>query len=269
MGDIAENLAAWDQTHEWPQQGDEWSEAWGGARSQWWGTLFPRIHPFLPTGTVLEIAPGYGRWTQFLRGVCRHLIAVDLSANCITACQQRFAEMPEIELHVNDGRSLDMIADRSIDFVFSFDSLVHAEQDVIRDYLVEIERKLTPDGVGFLHHSNVHALLEPWGRSLPEPIARRVLKRVNMRVNKGWRSQSMSASRFVEACDAAGLQCITQEIVNWGVGQNLTDCLSTFTRKGSCWSRPVVRFVNNQFMAEAQRVRQIAVKPAREDRTAQ
>ena len=32
--------------------------------SQWFGLIFPRIHAFLPTGTILEIAPGFGRWTN-------------------------------------------------------------------------------------------------------------------------------------------------------------------------------------------------------------
>ena len=38
------------------------------------------------------------------------------------------------------------IPDRSSDSVFSFDSLVHAEADVIRGYLAQIGRKLKPSG---------------------------------------------------------------------------------------------------------------------------
>ena len=39
----------------------------GRADAQWYGSLLPRIHRFLPTGQVLEIACGYGRWTQYLK----------------------------------------------------------------------------------------------------------------------------------------------------------------------------------------------------------
>jgi len=53
--------------------------------------------------------------------------------------------------------SLAVAADRSIDLVFSFDSLVHAERDVIGGYLNEFARVLADDGVAFIHHSNTGA----------------------------------------------------------------------------------------------------------------
>ena len=33
--------------------------------------------------------------------------------------------------YLNDGRSLSMIADGSVDFIFSFDSFVHPDRDVV------------------------------------------------------------------------------------------------------------------------------------------
>ena len=50
--------------------------------------------------------------------------------------------------------SLPMVEDQSIDFAFSFDSLVHVESDVLMGYLAELARTLKPEGVAFLHHSN-------------------------------------------------------------------------------------------------------------------
>jgi ubiquinone/menaquinone biosynthesis C-methylase UbiE len=143
------------QTWSWSQEGDEWSAPWGGTAALWWGSLFPRVRPFLPTETILEIAPGHGRITQFLKDYCHRLVLVDLAEGCIEACRRRFSACSHIEYHVNDGYSLDAVADRSVDFVFSFDSLVHAEADVIRAYVLELARKLKPDSVGFLHHSNL------------------------------------------------------------------------------------------------------------------
>jgi hypothetical protein len=35
-----------------------------------------------------------------------------------------------------------MVADRSIDFLFSFDSIVHADADVFQDYPRQLGRKL-------------------------------------------------------------------------------------------------------------------------------
>lgn len=72
--------------------------------------------------------------------------------------------------YVNDGKSLAMVEDRSVDFAFSFDSLVHVEADVIAAYLNQLGKKLKPGGFTFLHHSN----LESYRKSiwLPKAIGR-------------------------------------------------------------------------------------------------
>ena len=107
--------------YDWKQAGEEWSEPWGTSDAQWNGTIFPRIRDWLPTGTILEIAPGFGRWTHFLKDYCDELWAVDKSSECIEACRQRFASAPHVRCYLNDGRALSMIRDSSIDFIFSFD----------------------------------------------------------------------------------------------------------------------------------------------------
>ena len=155
MPSVETNKAVWRDEYTWPQRGDEWSAPWGNAATQWHCVILPRIHAFLPAHTVLEIAPGYGRWTQFLQPEAQHLIAVDLSESCIEACKSRFADATNISYHVNDGKSLATVADGSVNFAFSFDSLVHADLDVLRAYLAELRNKLSPDGVAFLHHSNI------------------------------------------------------------------------------------------------------------------
>src|SRR5688500_1699608 len=124
MPEVEHNAEVWEAGWDWSQQGDEWSEWWGGTPALWHGALLPRLHPFLPAGTVLEIAPGYGRWSQYLKDRCDRLILVDLAEKCIDGCRRRFADADNIEFHVNDGKSLDMVEDGSIDLAFSFDSLV-------------------------------------------------------------------------------------------------------------------------------------------------
>ncbi len=136
MPTIEENLNAWSQ-YNWPDGGDEWSQAWGGTDYLWYGTIFPRLQYFLPTSYILEIAPGFGRMTNYLRKYCEKLIVVDLTEKCINACKERFATDTHIHYHVNDGKSLSMIPDKSIDFIFSWDSLVHAEADAIEGYINE------------------------------------------------------------------------------------------------------------------------------------
>jgi ubiquinone/menaquinone biosynthesis C-methylase UbiE len=112
------NSQEWDTSYQWSDAGDEWSEVWGGSETQWAATLLPRVRNFLPASTILEIAPGHGRWTQYLVKLCDIYIGIDLAANCIAACQERFKAASHASFFVNDGRSLPMVPDNSVDFVF-------------------------------------------------------------------------------------------------------------------------------------------------------
>jgi SAM-dependent methyltransferase len=221
MPALADNLSMWNQAYDWSQRGDEWSEAWGGVSYQWWVTLFPRIQAFVPAARILEIAPGYGRWTNFLRELCDELIAVDIAENAVAHCRERFAGDERVSFHVNDGTSLAVAADRSVGLVFSFDSLVHAERDVIGGYLREFARVLADDGVAFIHHSNTGAY-EP-GTYDPHNIH--------------WRATTVSAELVERLARAEGLSCVSQETVAWGNETILNDCFSVITRAGSRWDR--------------------------------
>src|SRR5947208_6899829 len=80
--------------YDWKDAGEEWSESWGTSQAQWTETILPRIRECLPTGTILEIGPGYGRWTHYLKDFCDRLVAVDRAAQCIDACRGRFVDDP-------------------------------------------------------------------------------------------------------------------------------------------------------------------------------
>jgi ubiquinone/menaquinone biosynthesis C-methylase UbiE len=240
MADLDTNLTIWEQSWDWSRAGEEWSDSWGGTPALWFGALLPRLHAFVPTDTILEIAPGYGRWTQYLKELCDHLVVVDLAERCIEHCRERFADASNIEYHVNDGRSLEMVPDRSIDLAFSFDSLVHADADVIEGYLRQLARKLKPDGLGFLHHSNAgqYGRLNALARKMPERIRRPLARRGALIDVYAWRAESVSADVVAEQCEAVGLACLSQEKLNWESGYYLTDAISLFTPRGSRWERP-------------------------------
>jgi len=99
------------------------------------------LQQWIPCKTLLEIAPGFGRWTQYLKDLADYLIVVDLTEKCIMACRERFAAAANISYVVNDGRSLGSVSDVSVDFIFSFDSLVHVEADVIESYLPSLRER--------------------------------------------------------------------------------------------------------------------------------
>jgi SAM-dependent methyltransferase len=275
MGIISENQKVW-TNRTWRLQGNDWSRGWGGTELLWWGTILPRIHAFVPTEAILEIAPGFGRCTQYLKDLCQHLTVVDLTEKCIEACKQRFSSCSHITYYVNDGKSLDMIADQSIDFVFSYDSLVHVEADVIEAYLSQLARKLKPNGVGLVHHSNLGAYVSRLTGKLPFYID-------NKLDGSNWRGESVTAILFEAYCEKVNLQCISQEIIvlypessiKWGrpggrlqgrisrrmidrYGRVLNDCFSLFTQKNSVWVRPNRVLVNRKFWDEAKNLSRLS-----------
>ncbi|HEX3048661.1 MAG TPA: class I SAM-dependent methyltransferase [Bacillota bacterium] len=245
MASINENLNLW-SGYDWTQLGDEWSEPWGGSDYLWFGTIMPRICRFLPAKTILEIAPGYGRCTQFLRFNCEKLIVVDVTPNCIDFCKERFKTATNIDYYVNDGRSLNMLDNHSIDFVFSWDSLVHTEADVISSYLCYLAAKLKPGGAGFLHHSNFGTLINP-ETSLPTVD------------NNHGRASSMTAELSRILCKNAGLRCIAQEIINWRESF-LNDCFTWIQKPDK--SQPVQEtkiYSNPNFNLEMNHLQQISL----------
>jgi hypothetical protein len=145
-----------------------------------------------------------------------------------------------------------MIQDRSIDFVFSFDSLVHVEAEVIEAYLNQLSTKLQPNGVGFIHHSNLGKYQQALAavESISSEIKDLVVNRIFLAPTH-WRAASMTAELFADYCDHADLQCISQELVNWGTDELLIDCFSMFTPKNSIWARPNNVIENKEFMREA------------------
>jgi SAM-dependent methyltransferase len=238
MPTVKWNAATWNGGYDWSSAGEEWSQVWGGSESQWYGSILSRVGSYFPIRTILEIAPGYGRWTRFLLRRCVRLIGIDLSEECVQLCQERFAGYPRAKFYVNDGKSLKAVADGSVDFVFSFDSLVHAEDDILESYVAQIADKFTPNGIGLIHHSNL-------GACAPGTA------------NSHQRAASMTADKFLAFCSSAGLACISQEIVNWGQPE-LVDCLSLFTTAGSTWDRPLCRLENPRFMLEAEMLKTIS-----------
>ncbi|HVG17350.1 MAG TPA: class I SAM-dependent methyltransferase [Chitinophagaceae bacterium] len=258
MSTVEQNIKRWKENYKWTDAGEEWSSEWGGSSTQWFGTILPRIYPFLPTGTILEIAPGYGRWTNYLKNYCEQLMIVDVAENCIEACRHRFAAESKITCHVNDGKSLAMVPDNSVDFVFSFDSLVHAESDVIEAYLNQLAKKLKPTGFGFIHHSNIGSYPGHFSiaKRFPHSVTKR-LTRLGILDTPHWRASSMTALSFERYCDRAGLQCVSQELVNWA-SKRLIDCLSVFTPKANGHQRSNVVIENPDFMTEAKKLRRLS-----------
>jgi ubiquinone/menaquinone biosynthesis C-methylase UbiE len=248
MVSVSENRAIWDGDYSWAGAGDEWSAAWGSVPMQWHGTLMPRIHRFLPAGTILEIACGHGRWTRFLKQHCERLIGVDLSNQCIEACRRRFDGDRGLSFFQNDGKSLDAVADESVDFIFSFDSLVHADIAVLSNYLGQFKRILKRDGTAFIHHSNNGECSRLHPRRIRK--LRGLLRVLHILEFHHLRDLSVSAAKVAKTAHEHGLACVGQEINTWLTSRTFIDCFSMIVRGDSVRARENVVIRNADFCRE-------------------
>jgi SAM-dependent methyltransferase len=240
--------------YDWKDAGEEWSERWGTSEAQWFGTILPRIQNCLPASTILEIGPGYGRWTHYLKDHCDRLWVIDRAEECIDACRSRFASDPRVTGYVNKGGSLAMLPDDSVDFVFSFDVFVHIKREVVEEYLRELAKKLKPGGKGFIHHSNLGEYASSPREHLPASL-KKIFRKLHLLDEDHHRTPTMTAELFRTLCLQNGLQCVRQEIVNWR-GRRLIDCLSSFERTVSPSRIATEVSRNRNFMREAAAIRE-------------
>jgi ubiquinone/menaquinone biosynthesis C-methylase UbiE len=217
MPDIAWNKAVWNRDYAWPQDGDEWSqqaEYCGVPYEKWKDEL---VRTFLvpnmrPESTVLEIGPGHGRWSSLIphRIPKGTLHLADLSPTCIEFCRKRLASHNNVQYHVTDGRSLSMLPEKSVDFVWSFDTFVHIEEPEVRAYAKDLHRVMKLQSMGVIHHP---------GSPTPE-------QRQN-----GMRSL-VDSRKFATILAENNLHVIRQ-ISEWGNGCNLKmtgDAITVFAR---------------------------------------
>lgn len=251
------NKKWWGTDYDWSEAGDEWSKPWGGPEAQWYGSLFPRVHRYLPASEIVEIACGYGRWTQFLREGCDHLTGVDISQVCVDACTERFAGDERLRFVTNDGATFPGVADTSVDLVFSYDSLVHADQSVITAYLHEIRRVLKPEGVAFIHHSNLGAYEQRHWLIRRVPKLGGALRRLHVLDSVHMRDPGVSAESVAAAARSAGLRCIGQEVTTWLTRRTLIDCMSVIVPEESAATQPNHVVVNRDFHKEPAYVAQV------------
>jgi len=219
---IDANRELW-TAHTWNRDGDEWD---GQARlagvpyEEWKASLADEfiVSNIRPGMTVLEIAAGHGRWSEIMLPLSAKLILIDLNPECIEYCRAKFSTATNVEYVVTDGKSLPGIANGSVDFVWSFDSFVHMDRSVIRQYFCEIKRVLRPAGRAVIHHAGrKHRWL--WlGRIRHRAVfLRRLYARISMGAwysDDGWRS-NISPEVVREIAYDTGLVLVSQDR-DWG-----------------------------------------------------
>jgi len=170
---VLENTLKWNH-YRWELGENEWTQS-----AEWKQSIIDHVmlKNITPDRTVLEIGPGFGRWTRKLVEISKRLIVVDISEKCIEHCKKTFGENDNIEFHLNDGGSLDFVADDSVDFVWSFDVFVHVEPVDVDRYLSEFRRILKKDGQIIIHHGIIGKSDHNWRSTLTLQIFTELLQK--------------------------------------------------------------------------------------------
>jgi SAM-dependent methyltransferase len=97
---------------------------------------------------VLEIGCGAGRMTRAIAAAFGQVDAVDISAEMIALARRNLDGIRNAAVQKNNGTDLAPLPDGVYDFAFSFIVFQHIPStDVIRSYVREVHRCLTPGGL--------------------------------------------------------------------------------------------------------------------------
>ena len=206
-----EEQRLWNLNSNWETDGHEWSKSFGTTENLWNNEIFDKIKEFRGK-KILEIAPGFGRITQFLSILAGELIVVDLNHICIEKTKSKLKHHV-LAYFVNDGKSFPKVRDNSQDLVFSFDSFVHMHANVTEEYVKEISRVLKPGGQAFIHHS--------WLYGGSDESTHNVAGRSNM-----------SPEQFKTFVENNNMEIVSQNVIQFEPLElwNGTDCISIFRK---------------------------------------
>lgn len=146
---VTTNREIW-TTWAWERGGEEWT-----ASEAWKQSLIEHVlDPTMPRGgTILEIGPGAGRWTETLHARAEHLVLADITDTTLGLCRERLGDPPNVSYVRTDGSGLRDVASDSVDAVWAFDTFVHIAPLDVAGYLADVKRVLRDGGQAVIHHS--------------------------------------------------------------------------------------------------------------------
>lgn len=159
-----------------------------------------------------DFACGRGRNTEKLRTLAKEVTMIDVNAENIIFCREYFKDDRNIRFVLCSGYTIENVEDESFTFLYTYDSMVHFDIELIIAYLPEFTRTLKKGGTLFVHHSNYTGA----------PGA-------DFRKNPHWRNY-MSRDLFRHLATRAGLKVVSQNVIGWGGVRGL-DCLTLCVRE--------------------------------------
>lgn len=154
------------EKHEIKNLGDEWKDQAKFCKQSYedWKKslidtfMFPYIHK---QSSVLEIACGHGRWTEFLLKVAKEVFAVDVRQKFLDFCKERFKGATNLNLILKTEKELEI--NKKIDFVWSYDSFVHFNPEIVFEYIKFFGKCMNKDAIGVIHHANTKVTTGAFG----------------------------------------------------------------------------------------------------------
>jgi ubiquinone/menaquinone biosynthesis C-methylase UbiE len=166
--------------------------------------------PRQPAGhrLALDFGCGVGRLSQALAEHFDQVIGVDVSAPMLRRAAELAADSPvrdRLEFRLNDRPDLALLADASVDLVYSSLVLQHLPRSLAAGYLGEFVRVLRPGGLVVVQVASAPTRsVKGWAfRLLPAPVLG-VLQRLLLRYPAPMRMQAMPDRWFAAVVSAAG-----------------------------------------------------------------
>lgn len=176
-----------------------------------WGTgnpqrPFRRMFDALNLRATAELACGHGRHAAQIYQQVPALVLVDVVAENVEFCRERFKDAGNVAVMKNDGATFRPLPDGFLSSIYCYDAMVHFEYDVVLSYVSDTFRVLEPGGRALYHHSILDCFPGMDHRRTP-----------------GGRN-FMSQHLFMHAARRSGLQVIESVTFDWDAPN--TDCLT-------------------------------------------
>jgi SAM-dependent methyltransferase len=183
---------------------DEW-------RAELRTTILPAILGDTDLGSdLLEVGPGYGATTDYLRELVAHVTAVEIHPELASRLADRYAGT-NVEVTCGDATDLDFDTD-TFSAATAFFMLHHVPSAELQDRLfAEVARVLRPggvfvaadsmasDGLREFHHDDVYQPVDPTGLSGRLQAAGFSDVDVNVYLDQGWNSTARKPMRNVSS----------------------------------------------------------------------
>ncbi|HUD65093.1 MAG TPA: class I SAM-dependent methyltransferase [Candidatus Sulfotelmatobacter sp.] len=192
----------------WTPDSPYFPDAEASMEPLWNGLVWPFIEGCDFSHTI-DLAAGHGRNSAILSTLAERLTIMDIQAGNVEVCKQRLSGRKGIEFFVNNGFDFQPVRDADATLVYCFDAMVHFDSDVVRSYLCDTRRVLSPRGRGFFHHSN-YTGGHDW------------------QTNLGGRN-FMTKEMFAHYALKEGLNVLSQRVIDWS-GESNIDCLTLVER---------------------------------------